>query len=120
MCGYHVIVKHTERVAPVAAAVAALATLTCCLPVGFAAAAALAGVAAIVAPLRPWLLGAAALLLIAGVRQFANRQRTCAMNPRGRRTSAAILWISTIVVVLVALFPQLVAGIIADWADWLP
>lgn len=108
-------VKHTERVAPVAAAVAALATLTCCLPVGFAAAAALAGVGAIVAPLRPWLLGAAVLLLIAGVRQFANRQRTCAMNPRGRRTSAAILWISTIVVVLVALFPQLVAGIIADW-----
>jgi len=35
--------KHAETITPVAAALAALATLACCLPIGFAAAAATAG-----------------------------------------------------------------------------
>src|SRR5260370_1572098 len=58
--------KPPERIPPIAAAASALATLLCCLPLGFAAAAATAGVAIAVAKLRPWLLGASVLLVVIG------------------------------------------------------
>jgi len=38
-CGAEIVMKHGERIAPVAACIAALSTLVCCLPLGFAAAA---------------------------------------------------------------------------------
>jgi len=37
-------VKHTEKLAPVAAVVSAISCIACCLPIGFAAAAGIAGV----------------------------------------------------------------------------
>ena len=48
--------KHAERITPIAAATSALATLLCCLPIGFAAAAT-ANVVMMVAKLCPWLVG---------------------------------------------------------------
>ena len=103
--------KHPEKVAPVAAAVSALATLVCCLPVGIAAAAATASLGAIVSGYRSWFLGASALLLVIGIVQV-RAQRGCATRTGG---SMAILAVSGTIVLLVALFPQVLAGLIADW-----
>jgi hypothetical protein len=105
-------VKHAEKVAPVAAAASALATLACCLPLGIAAAAATASLGAVMSEYRSWLLGGSAVLLVIGVVQLKRVRRTCATRTRG---SMVILAVSTTIVVLVALFPQVVAGLIADW-----
>jgi hypothetical protein len=59
-------VNHGEKIAPVAAAATALATLACCLPVGIAAAAATASLAAVVAEHRVWFLFASGVLLAVG------------------------------------------------------
>lgn len=104
--------KHTERIAPVAAAVTAVTTVMCCLPVGFAAAAATASLAAVVSSLQPWFLAASALLLIVGAAQLGRAQRTCPARGRG---SQAIFGVSAAIVVLVILFPQVLAGLLADW-----
>lgn len=104
--------KHTDKIAPVAAAFSAIATLACCLPVGFAAAALTGSIGAFVEPMRPWLLGASVVLAAVGGMQVA-RQRAC-----NRRTSAAsvvLLAASAVVVAAVMFFPQVVAGILADW-----
>ena len=104
--------KHAEKVAPVAAAVSALATLLCCLPAGIAAAAATASLGAIVSGYRSWFLGASALLLVTGIVQVAHARRTCATRTHA---SMVILALSGTIVLLVALFPQILAGLIADW-----
>jgi hypothetical protein len=104
--------KHAEKAAPVAAAVTALATLVCCLPMGIAAAAATAGLAAVVAGYRLWFLGASAVLLVIGIVQLTRIQRACATRNRG---SMIILGVSGTIVVLVALFPQVLAGLLAEW-----
>jgi hypothetical protein len=104
--------NHGEKIAPVAAAATALATLACCLPIGIAAAAATASLATVVAAYRTWLLLASGALLAVGVVQLNRAQRQCSTRKRG---SVAILAISAIVVVLVALFPQIIAAMIAAW-----
>ena len=104
--------NHGEKIAPVAAAATALATLACCLPIGIAAAAATASLATVVAAYRTWLLLVSGALLAVGVVQLNRAQRQCSTRKRG---SVAILAISAIVVVLVALFPQIIAAMIAAW-----
>lgn len=103
--------KHAERITPIGAALSALATLLCCLPIGFAAAAATAGLGVVVAALRPWLLGGAVVLLGAGFVQMYYGARAC---QRRTRTSLVILWVCAAVVVLVILFPQVIASAAAD------
>jgi len=103
-------VKHAERITPIAAASSALATLLCCLPIGFAAAAATASVAVVVAKLQPWLLGAAVVLVGIGFVQVYRRS-ACA---RRSRATVVILWVCAAVVVLVTLFPQVLATALAD------
>jgi hypothetical protein len=108
--------KHTEKIAPLAAALSALATLACCLPVGFAAAAALATVGVVVAPLRQWFLGGALVLLVFGAVQVNRKQRACATGGGGTAwSSILILSASAVIVLVVALFPQVIATILADW-----
>jgi hypothetical protein len=102
--------KHAEKITPIAAAASALATLLCCLPLGFAAAAATVSMAMAVAKLRPWLLGASVLLVVVGFVQVY-RRKAC---DRRSRTSVAILWACAAIVLLVTLFPQLFATAIAD------
>ncbi len=104
--------NHGEKVAPVAAAATALATLACCLPVGIAAAAATASLAAVVAEYRGWFLLASGALLAVGIVQLNRAQRQCSTRKRG---SLAILAISATIVLLVALFPQVIAAMIAAW-----
>jgi hypothetical protein len=104
--------KHAEKATPIAAALTALSTLLCCLPVGFAAAGAAASLSIVIAPYQSWLIGASIVLLGVGVVQLRHAQRTCAT--RGS-ASLIILAVSATVVVLVVLFPQLLAGVVADW-----
>jgi hypothetical protein len=104
--------KHAEKIAPVAAAVSALATLACCLPIAFAAGTATAGLAVVAGTYRWWFVGASAALLILGGVQFVQVRRACAT--RGS-SSIVVLGISAAIVVLVLAFPQMVAGLIADW-----
>ena len=56
----------TERVAPLAAAMSALATLACCLPLGIAGAVGALGLSVALEALRPWLIGIAVILLSVG------------------------------------------------------
>ena len=104
--------KHREMVAPVAAAVTSLGTLICCLPVSFAAAAVTASVSTAVAAWQPWLLGASGLLLIVGGVQLAQARRRCVRRPTA---SYAVFGASAVIVVLVLFFPQVIAGLLADW-----
>ena len=104
--------RHTEKVTPVAAAIMALTTLACCLPVGFAAAAATASVATVVASYRTWFLAVSVALLALGVVQLIVARRRCRTRATG---SIAVLVASAVVVVLVLFFPQVVAGLMADW-----
>jgi hypothetical protein len=104
--------KHGEKVAPITAAVTSLATLACCLPMGFAAAAATASFGMVVATYQRWFLGASVALLVIGMAQLRRVQRTCARKPY---SSFIVFGMSAVIVVLVVLFPQVVAGIVADW-----
>jgi ABC-type Fe3+ transport system permease subunit len=102
--------KHAERVTPIAAVTSALATLLCCLPIGFAAAAATASVAAVVSQLRPWFLGVSVVLVAIGFVQVYRRKSCERQSP----ATLAILWISAAIVVVVIVFPQAIAGVVAD------
>lgn len=104
--------KHTEKITPVAGALTALTTLACCLPMGFAAAAATASLGAVVMSYRSWFLGASLVLLVIGAVQ---QRRAC--STRGY-ASVVILGLSAAVVVLVIFFPQVIAGLLADWMPW--
>lgn len=88
-----------------------LATLLCCLPAGFLGAAGLATLAATMQAGQPWLLGLSFLLLGAGFIQ-AWRAKRCGMRPN--RIALALLVVAGIIVVLVAFFPQVIAGWLAD------
>lgn len=104
--------RHADRVTPIAAVASALAALTCCLPVTFAAAAATASLGALAARYRPWLIGLSVALLVLGFVQMSRTARRC-----GRRSigTSIVFWTSAAVVTLVVVFPQLVAAVIADW-----
>jgi hypothetical protein len=104
--------KHTEKITPVAAALSALATLACCLPVGFAAAAATASLGSVVSAYRAWFLGASVVLLLVGAFQLVRARRACATSGNA---SVVILGASVLVVALVVFFPQVIAGALADW-----
>ena len=95
------------------AAIASLAAASaCCLPVGtFLVAAGSAGAARILTPLRPWLIGISIGALVLGFVQTYGRSQ-CSI--RRNLFSVILLWASAVVVLITLLFPQLVAGLIAD------
>jgi FtsH-binding integral membrane protein len=104
--------KHGEKVAPVMAAVTSVATLACCLPMGFAAAAVTASLSMAVAAYQPWFLGASVVLLLVGGVQLRQTQRTCGTRAH---SSLIVFGTSAVIVVLVVLFPDVIAGLLADW-----
>lgn len=97
--------------ASLAAIFSSLATVACCLPLGFAAALGAGAASAFFTTLRPWLLGLAVLLLGLGFWQ-QHRARRCAV--RGRVVGTVLLWAAVVVVLGMILFPQQIAGFIAD------
>ncbi len=101
--------KVLEKGAPAAAVVAALSTLACCVPLGFLGAG-LASMSVWVQPLRPWLLGASVALLCLGCVQLYFRKSACV---RRSTVSLVLFWLAVAVVVLVILFPQVIASVIA-------
>jgi hypothetical protein len=102
----------TEKLTPVAAAVTALSTLVCCLPTGFAAAAATTSVGLFVTSYQQWFLAASVLLLGVGAVQLRSARRTCSTT---RSSSVVVLCVSAVIVLITVLFPQLLAVFIADW-----
>jgi hypothetical protein len=85
--------------------------MTCCLPLGFAAALGAGAASAFFAALRPWLLGLSVAMLGLGFWQ-QHRAKHCAV--RGRLVGKVLLWAAVIVVLGMILFPQQIAGFIAD------
>ena len=104
--------KHGDKVAPVMAAVTSLATLACCLPMGFAAAALSASLSMAVAAYQPWFLGGSVLLLFIGAVQLRQTQRTCGARSY---SSLIVFGVSAVIVALVVIFPEVIAGLLADW-----
>ncbi len=66
-----------ERATPVAAVIAALSTLACCLPFAFLGAVGLAGASVRLQALRPWLLASSGILLVVGFVQLYVRRNRC-------------------------------------------
>ena len=97
--------------ASVGAIVSSLATMACCLPLAFAAAIGAAGASAFLLKFRPWFLGLSIVLLGIGFWQ-QRRARQCAV--RGRIVGLFLLWTAVVVVVGMILFPQQIAGFLAD------
>lgn len=97
--------------ASVAAIVSSIATIGCCLPLGFAAALGAGAASAFFSALRPWLLGLSVVFLGLGFWQ-QHRATQCAI--RGRLLGKVLLWAALFVVVAMILFPQQIAGFIAD------
>jgi amino acid transporter len=101
--------KHGERIAPVAASIAALSTLACCLPLGFAAAAMTATASIAIGKMRMWFLGASVVLVVLGFIQL-HRARACG---RSSRASTIVMWLCTAIVILALVFPQVLATLLA-------
>jgi len=97
--------------ASVGAMLTSLLTLGCCLPLPFLGAAGLAGASVFLAGARPWLLGVSVLLLGAG---FFQAYRGIRCRIRQSKTAMTLLGLATIVVVLLLLFPQVIASALAD------
>jgi hypothetical protein len=104
--------KRPAWIAPLAAIVGFLAATTCCLPLGaFLAATGLAGAASLIGPARPYLLGLSVAMLALGFWQIHARP-SC--NVRGRLAGMILLWTLAGLVVVMFLFPQFIAGLLAD------
>ena len=100
----------TERLAPVAGAMSALATLACCLPLGIAGAVGALGLSVALEALRPWLIGIAVILLSLGLFQMYRGQRKC---QRRSPLSLVLFGLSAVVVLAIMIFPQKVAELLA-------
>lgn len=99
--------------ASLAAVVGLIAALGCCLPLApLLAAAGLAGASAVLAPLRPWLVGGSVLMLAVGFYQMYGR-RSCRAGRS--RLGVVVLWTAAAVTFVLLAFPQVVAGWMADW-----
>ncbi len=99
-----------ERATPVAAVVAALSTLACCLPLGLLGAIGLAGLSVWAQSFRSWFLGLALVLLVAGFVQLYRGHSQCRKRSP---LSVAMLWVATAVVLVIILFPQMIASLLA-------
>ena len=97
--------------ASLGAIVSSIATIGCCLPLGFAAALGAGAAIAFFSALRPWLLGISVVFLGLG---FWQQRRATLCATRGRLVGKLLLWAALFVVVAMILFPQQIAAFIAD------
>ena len=101
--------------APAAAIASIVASLGCCLPFGYLAAAGMAGAGAVMESLRPWLLGLSVVFLIWG---FVEQRRGARCGTRPGIANIILLFAAAVVVAAMLLFPQFVAGILANSLSW--
>ncbi len=97
--------------ASLTAILSSIASISCCLPLGFAAALGTGTASAFFTALRPWLMGLSVALLGIG---FWQQQRAKQCSIRGRWLGTVLLWAAVVVVVGMILFPQQIAAFIAD------
>jgi hypothetical protein len=97
--------------ASLGAVLSSLATISCCLPLGFAGALGASVSSAFFTTLRPWLMGFSVALLGLG---FWQQYRAKQCGVRGRWIGNVLLWVSVVVVLGMILFPQEIAAVIAD------
>ena len=97
--------------ASLAAILSSVATISCCLPFGFAAALGTGAASAFFTTLRPWLLGLSVALLGVG---FWQQRRATQCAVKGRIVGQVLLWAAVAVVLGMILFPQQIAGFLAD------
>jgi len=95
-----------------AAILSSLASISCCLPLSFAAALGTGAASAFFTRLRPWLLGLSVALIALGFWQ-QRRAKQCAV--RGRLLGDILLWSAVVVVAVMIFFPQQIAAFIADY-----
>jgi len=94
----------------VAAVITSLSTLACCLPFAFLGALGLAGASIKLQLARPWLLAGTGVLLAIGFVQLYFRRNRC---HKRSPLSIALFWSAAVIVLLVILFPQLIATLLA-------
>jgi hypothetical protein len=99
--------------ASLGAILSSLLTLGCCLPLPFLGAAGIAGASVFLARARPWLLGLSIILLGLGFFQVYRGMRC---RTRQSRTAIVCLGLAAVVLVLVLLFPQVIASVLADFS----
>jgi len=97
--------------ASLGAIVSSLATMGCCLPLGFAGALGAAGTSAFLQRFHPWLLALSIVFLGVGFWQ-QRRARLCSV--KRSYLSTVLLWTAVVFVVAMVVFPQEIAGFIAD------
>ena|SRR5579862_5003264 len=97
--------------ASLGAILSSFATISCCLPLGFAGALGVDAASAFFMTLRPWFMGLSLSLLVFGFWQ-QHRAKQCAM--RGRWVGAILLWTAVVVDLGMILFRQQFAGFISD------
>jgi len=102
--------RAAERATPIAAVVAALSTLACCLPFGFLSAMGLASLSVWAQSFRYWFIGGAAVLLVVGFVQLYRGRNQC---KRRSPVSIALFWCAVVMVLLIVLFPQVIASLVA-------
>ena len=99
-------------VAPLSAVVSFLAAVSCCLPVSaFVAGAGLLGVASFMGNAQPYLLALAVLSLGLG---FLRTYTGKSCRVRRSRAGVVLLWCVAGFVLAMFLFPQQIAGVLAD------
>jgi hypothetical protein len=97
--------------ASVGAIFASLLTLGCCLPLPLIGAAGVAGASVFFAGARPWLLGLSVVLLGVGFFQVYRGLR-CRTGPS--KWAIACLVVSTLTMIVLLLFPQVIAVLFAN------
>ena len=98
--------------ASVGAILSSLAIAQCVVfPLGFAAALGTAAASAFLTTLRPWMLGLAVVLIGVG---FWQQRRATRCAVKGRVVGQVLLWAAVVVVLGMILFPQQIAGFLAD------
>jgi cytochrome bd-type quinol oxidase subunit 2 len=104
------VMRVAERATPVAAAIAALSTLTCCLPLGFLGAVGLAGLSTWAQSFRSWFLAISAVLLVVGFVQLYRGHNRC---KKRSLFSIVLFWVAAVIVLLIVVFPQVIANLLA-------
>jgi hypothetical protein len=102
--------RPATALAPLTAAVGAMATLACCLPWGIGAALGALGLGVFVARFQAEFIVLSVVLLGVGFIQILRRGRSCR---RRSRVEIAIWGIAAAVVLAVVLFPEWVASLLA-------
>ena len=93
-------------IAPLAAIVAALGSVACCLPFGIAGALGTVGISFYLESKRPWVIGAAVVFLAIALRQMLRQRR---MSGRTSPTGAVLFALATALVIAMIAIPDRVA-----------